>query len=68
MTTKKTVIFPIEVPQGDLCWDKKSGVICSHFDNFECLANCSLGFYNKYQPSTGNVFKDKKCAELRELK
>ena len=46
MSSTKTVLMPIEVPNCDYCWELCAlHRICGHFDN-ECV------------PADGGVFKD----------
>ncbi|TRO52221.1 hypothetical protein E2P63_03815 [Candidatus Bathyarchaeota archaeon] len=60
---KKTVLMEIEVPEGDWCWNFKTGEICQHFDN-HMGANCP--FFGWLNNSTENGYpKAYECLKLK---
>jgi hypothetical protein len=64
METKKVVLFPIEVPITDFCWDRK--VHCEHFDNTGGTPGCTLSwFVDLNYDKEGKVQKPDDCKKLR---
>jgi len=69
--SKKTVIFEIEVPTGDFCWNQKNGTICKHFDNSETMHSCSLFHINHVPFDDRDKYQFPKplaCLNLKEVK
>ena len=69
---RKTVLLPIEVPEGKFCWgyDSKAGYhsICEHFDNEGGHSTCSFGFGPlKYSDNEGGIRKPKECLNLMNI-
>lgn len=65
---KKLIIFPVEVPDGDYCWEHTGDrEICAHFDNPGGHAQCTLGFGELVQIKDG-VLKPRKCLAGKEYK
>ena len=58
----KTVLYPIEVPDGDHCWVSSAfpTPICKFFNNEGGLPSCELGFYPVIATSDG-IVKAPKC-------
>ena len=67
--SKKTVLYPIEVPIGIYCW--RYGLDetppCQFFDNEGGVPSCNLNFSPQNQGHLG-VIKPLKCDELKEAK
>lgn len=62
---KKLVNYPIQVPEGDYCWN--GGEICQFFDNEGGHPTCELGFWEQKRASHGGVLKAEECIELKEV-
>jgi len=62
---RKMVIFPIQVPEGDYCWDYSLTGSCDHFDNEGGHETCDLNFYQKCDKN--GVLKDPDCKSLKEF-
>jgi len=60
----KTVLMPINVPEGEYCWNGDS--ICTHFSNKEALPVCNFGFGPLYYDKKGRVPKPLDCLKLEE--
>lgn len=62
---KKTVMFPIEVPENDFCMNYKTNEVCRFFENQFGTPRCGLGFIIpwEYDIDSG-VLKPLKCREL----
>jgi len=61
----KTVLLPIQVPEGEYCWDDKS--ICPHYDNEGGHRTCDFNFDLRYTvEKPGHIKKPKECNELKE--
>lgn len=65
----KIVNMPIQVPNGDFCWDPNTLEICGHLD-VVAGAKCSLGFNPKFDCTStdADVEKPPECAMLKEVK
>lgn len=60
---KKMIIFPIEVPSGDYCWEyKPPHDICEHFDNEGGHPRCMLGL-GQVDADDDGVRKATKCLQ-----
>lgn len=60
----KTVLLPIEVPEGDLCFGE--GRCCGHFDNYKGPPECTLKIGDlEYDEKTSIVFKPIECKNLK---
>jgi hypothetical protein len=66
MKGKHVVLFPIEVPEGGLCYDYKTFIGCEHFDNDGGHPHCALGFWNFIDMKTREYCKAEKCLALKE--
>ena len=59
----KTVLMPIEVPEGIYCVDGSKMECCEHFDNEGGHSTCSLGI----DIARGHDYlKPKECLELKK--
>lgn len=58
----KTVLLPIQVPEGEYCWGY--GRICGHFDTDGGHTTCEYGFDIKYDKDS-RVKKPKECRVLK---
>jgi len=62
---KKTVLYPIEVPEGIYCWRYDGRApSCQFFDNEGEHPNCNLNFSPQNQGHLG-VIKPLKCDKLK---
>ena len=59
----KTVLYPIEVPAGDYCWN--GDCLCEHFDNEGGHPTCDMRYSNLKYSGPG-VLKPSWCKELTE--
>ena len=66
--SKIKVLFPIWVPEGNFCWDRKvNGVVCRHFDNEGGSPKCDMGFSIPWENNLDiGVLKPVECLELEE--
>ena len=62
----KTVLLPIKVPPGRLCWDGHN-LICEHFDNEGGHGRCDLNIGSLKRGKLGYYHKPKECLDLKEL-
>lgn len=63
---KITVLLPVTVPDGPMCWNFKSGDICQHFENEGGWARCEL-FGNDLDMSDNGAYKLAECAKLQKV-
>ena len=62
--SKKVVLYPITVPDGDYCWPwKADSCSCEHFDNEGGHSTCELGFWELKDTKQG-VLKPEACRKL----
>lgn len=65
---KKTVLYPIEVPTGEHCWEKvPPHQICQYFDNEYGIPTCKFGFYELKDTPEG-IVKSEFCSKLKTIK
>lgn len=66
MNEKITVLYPIEVPEGDYCWPflPYTGA-CEHFDNNGGGHRCSLGFRPIKRDDQKGFKKAPACLQLQ---
>lgn len=60
---KKTVLYPIEVPEGKFCWPQGDNS-CDHFDNEGGHSVCELDLGDLKDVAEGTL-KAPKCAALK---
>jgi hypothetical protein len=68
---KKTVLLPIEVPEGDYCWDLLGDrSICEYFDNWGGSPSCKFEYFwgtsLEYDKEGRGVRKPKECLNLKK--
>lgn len=67
MRNYKTILLPIEVPNGKYCWQGQ--MPCEYFDNEGGHGRCTIpGLYAR-EESRGsfNVLKDERCLNAQEV-
>ena len=65
MSSTKTVLMPIEVPNCNFCWEPHGPHhICGHFDNEGGHPTCGLGLGSLTYDDSGGVKKPAACACL----
>jgi len=65
MSSTKTVLMPIEVPDCDYCWELCAlHHICGHFDNEGGHPTCGLNLGSLKYDDGGGVKKPAACARL----
>ena len=66
--SKITVLYPIEVPEGDYCWKYGNSPHgpCQFFDCEGGHSKCDLNFWDVKDVADG-VLKAPKCKELKRL-
>lgn len=63
----KTVLFPIEVPDGEYCWEFHGRhELCPYFDNEGGHSRCVLGFHDLSEENEG-IRKSPRCESLKEV-
>lgn len=66
MMSKKVVLYPITVPDGNYCCEGKPPyTICEFFDNEGGHPKCELGLYGVKDTPEG-VLKPESCRKLRD--
>lgn len=65
----KIVLFPIQVPRGEFCWEFKGStpIICPHFYSEVGHPICILGFSLQSTSSYDGIKKPAECAKLKDL-
>lgn len=67
MKYSKMVLLPIEVSEGDYCWNGK--VICGYFNNEGGWVRCELWIGDPIKDKNSYYYrKPEKCRQLKEIK
>ena len=64
--SRKTVLYPIEVPVGEHCWNYIDQTICGDYDNEHGISRCLLGIYGEFKETKLGIKKPVKCLNLEE--
>lgn len=64
---EKTVLYPVEVPDGKFCWEHSgSREICGYFDNEGGHSKCELVWHWDLKDTKEGVLKAPECEALKE--
>ena len=63
---KITVLLPVIVPDGPMCWNFETGDICQHFENEGGWVRCEL-LKDDLDMTSNGAYKLAECARLKKV-